>query len=414
MVLESAAPAPQELMRLARATLDREPHLEGASAEVSSFDAGRLAVGLNRKALHIDPRSALSWLDLARAYATLGLVEKATWAAERALYLAPDNRLVLRGFGRLLVESDDGERAHNLFLQASTLGTDPWIMSAEIATAPLAGRTSVSMRKANRLLEARDLSPFHMSELASAAGTALFETGHDRKAKRLIRQSLEQPTDNTLAQAEWLENQVANLGVTVDVSAAPFPFEARARLAVERQDWQEALDESHLWFHDESFSLDAAIFGTWVALTGLEEWDQAITIAHEGLRHHPDNSMLLNNLAFAQLNAGLMDDAYLALQRLTALALTDADRPVAMATSGLFEYRLGNIEEGRRLYEAAIRGARGSFASRVQALASAYRALEELRVDTPEAHSFVMLAREFARGLDYPDVRTVIARLPAE
>ena len=67
-----------------------------SSIESLYFDSTRNGVAKARTRVRRDPRNALAWIDLARAYAILGHEEKAISSISSALFLAPNHRHVLR------------------------------------------------------------------------------------------------------------------------------------------------------------------------------------------------------------------------------------------------------------------------------------------------------------------------------
>jgi tetratricopeptide (TPR) repeat protein len=387
-----------------------EEALQGALEAVPTRQLGREAVRDARMRLERDPRNVLAWADLARGYAILGQDELAGRAMRRALSLAPANRWLLRSAARLFVEAGEPDMAHDLLSKSSLAKLDPWIMSAEIATASKAQRKSTTAGRGKKLLQGESLGSFQGSELASAIGTLELEHGSVRRGKRFLRQSLVEPTDNAVAQAEWATERVGEIAESLPLEV-PFSFEARTLRFAEEGKWSDALFESHRWFHDEPFSPKAALFGSWVAETGLEDFDEAVTIADAGLEFHPGDVGLINNLVFALARQGNLERAEREFAVVDILGQPSDMQTVLTATQGLLLYRGGDADGGRLLYQRAMESARGPYADRVRATAALFMAEEELRLQTEEGKKFLEAALAAAASMPYSEIRDIANRL---
>ncbi len=192
--------------------------VEGEQTTVSTNNASfqqQLQRGIAevKRKLTTYPRDAMSWCNLALFYTSLGIHEKAERAMRAALALAPNNRFVLRSASRFYLHSGDRAKAHRLLADAGNVRADPWLLSAEIATAAAIGKTSRNIRTARKLLEAERQPPFHLSELASALGTLESCSGNQRAARPLIAYSLRDPAENSIAQAAWLHRNLGGVGL---------------------------------------------------------------------------------------------------------------------------------------------------------------------------------------------------------
>ena len=79
-----------------------------------------------RKRLTLEPRNALSWVDLALEHLVQGLPDKSRKSIAVALHLAPENRFVLRSASALFVEIDELDRALYVLEKSSRAKSDPW------------------------------------------------------------------------------------------------------------------------------------------------------------------------------------------------------------------------------------------------------------------------------------------------
>jgi tetratricopeptide (TPR) repeat protein len=373
----------------------RAPHLLGQSialrranssdtasldSEVNSLsvkETARADVARIRRIIKDQPRNAVARVDLALAHAILGNVSRAAREINTALALAPDNRFVLRSASRFFVHVDEPEKAHWILSISSRTQADPWLLSAELSTGQLAFGTSNNSRLARELLVSQRFSAHALSELASEVATGELLRGSDRKARKFFAQSLLEPNENAVAQAAWASDnkslQVSSHDLTVDRG-----YEARAITWAQNSRWKEATDESEKWQLDQPFDLRAAMFGSYYASMGAQDYERSLSIAGLGLSTHPTDPMLHNNAAFALANLGRTEEARTHLAFLPGQE--DEDFPVFLATEGLIAFRDGEEQRGRWAYRTAVEGLLKSFRRADAAAAALLWALEETRV----------------------------------
>ena len=331
-----------------------------------------------RMRLNAFPRNPVLWSDLAVAYILLGQNEKAKRAINISLALAPTNRFVIRTASRIYLHDGDGGRAHSILLRSPQLQSDPWLLSAEIATAQAAEVKSAWLKKGQKILVSSSLPPFHLSELASAVGTVIAKDGNTKAARKLVRSSLEVPTENATAQAAWLSRKIGHFEQLNATQADS--FEAKCWLARERQDWQYACQEAKHWQSDQPFSSRPAIFGSYVASSFLHDYKLAIQMAKAGLICNPEDFTLYNNCAFALAQLGQPEEAAEVLQNNVIFRdLPPRDQVVFLATTGMIFFRASDTENGRKFYMMAVDLAKKNQES-AEHIALAYFALEERRI----------------------------------
>ena len=303
-----------------------------------------------RSLLRSEPRDAVLWVDLARVYCALGLSSKAEKCMEVGLGLAPDNRFVLRCASRFWIHLDNPEKAHDIIVRSNRTKHDPWLLSAEIATGGAAGRNSRLLRSALRILAAREVAPAHLSELASAVATVELGTGLNKKVRKLFDLSLEEPTENSIAQAEWVSRRENSMAFDTRLVQRPDVHEAAARISFKDGEWKTAAEKCRFWHFDQPFSSRPAIFGSFISATALEDYVLSKDFAEAGLLGNPSDPTLRNNLAFALINLGNTDLGERELSKIDEGAATSEDRVVIKATRGLLKFRTGRPEVGRKLY----------------------------------------------------------------
>lgn len=354
-----------------------------------------------RERLRVHPINPVMWTNLALLFTVMGGRRKAQRAMRSALTLAPGNRFVVRAASRLFLHEGDRELAHHVLLSAPALKRDPWILASEIAVASTRKKTSEFIKLARKFLETERYSPFHLSELASALATLEAHAGNMKVARRHCRLSLTQPTENAIAQAAWLDrNSGGILSCHVAEAGELHSPEASAWFAARNGSWNSALDQAHQWQADQPFSSRPAILGSYIASTGLEDYDEAARIAERGLRSNWTDATLRNNLAFAHARAGKITEASQVLSQLKDSMIDARSRICLTATRGLIAFRSGNLVAGRELYRDAIEMAAGE--PLLRSIAKIYRAIEEVRVGSETAQVLRAEAIDVASGLPSP------------
>ncbi len=387
-------------------------HVSASPPQETKADIYR-RISVARRQLAEYPTNPVLWTNLALYYTILGLPIKADRSIRIALSLAPANRFVLRSAARFYLHHNRGPLAHRLLTQSPLVHTDPWIMAAEIAVAAANSRTSDRIKAARRRLEAEQFTPFHSSELASAIGTLELKDGNRKVGRRLLRQSLESPSENSIAQASWLVRQThlqpESLG-GVDTARSA---EANAWRTYANAEWTSSLSHAEGWLNDQPFSSRPAILASYIATLVLEDHAYSEAITRRGLVSNPDDFTLLNNLSFALIQQGQVDQAKVVLQSIQTGALSPESRITYDATWGLLYLRTGSAERGRRLYGAAIAAA-DRLGSERGATARIMLASEELRLDSPNVRQLVGEALTAARSTADPSIALLASKLERE
>ena len=237
--------------------------------------------------LRAAPRDSISWVDLSLAYVALGQQGRAKRCMAAALHLAANNRFTLRAASRLWIHLDDPERAHDVVLKSDLTPYDPWLLSAEIAIGDTVGKTSRFIKRARRMLSDRSFPSRHLSELASAIATLEQESGKIKRSRRLFNQSLENPTENSIAQAEWASTRDPGIRFERVHLEVKNTFEARSQVFYKDSDWSRATDECHAWQSDQPFSSRPGVFGSYVSAVVLEKYSDSKSFTDRGLVANP-------------------------------------------------------------------------------------------------------------------------------
>lgn len=331
-----------------------------------------------RQKVNREPRNPIAWVDMARHYTNLGLHQQAKLSLAKATALAPDHRFVIRSAARFFLHIGDPEHALALLRRASRLKSDPWLLAADIATSAIAKKTPKHTKAAKQLLEEDRFLPGQITELASALGTLELEHGSNKQSRKLFTQSLILPTENTVAQAEWVSKKLGTTIVEAKHLELAKTFEARAIGAYNNDRFSNAFDNAMAWLLDEPFSTKPAQFAAFVSSVALEDYESAVRVAKAGLSANPSNQGLRNSVVFALTLAGKLEEARQAFAEVNFQSASEYEKILLTATRGLLAYRLGDRITGNAAYNVAVEAATMAKLPAVHAAALAYWAREEI------------------------------------
>jgi tetratricopeptide (TPR) repeat protein len=270
------------------------------------------------------------------------------------------------------------------------------------------------------MLEDHNFSPRHTSELASALGTLEGDSPTARRpaVRRLIAKSLIDPTENSVAQAQW---HATNTGFARSFNNDPATrtalrgdhvFEASAWQSYIEGDFGAALQHAQRWFEDQPFSARPAFLASQIASLLCLDPKTAVLIAKQALVPNPDEFMLWNNLAYAHAVLGEINEARDAISHVEVVALDPLSKLYVTATNGAIAFRSGDSENGRKLYMQAMQefaeagGAHEDFD--LYALAFAHLAYEEAVAKSPDALQFYNVVAPLTKRVNRSDFREVV------
>jgi tetratricopeptide (TPR) repeat protein len=362
------------------------------------------------------PDNAIAWIDAALGYTVLGQKRLAERAVHIAILLEPQNRFVLRSAVRFYIHSEDLDRASKLVTSNEATLRDPWLMSAELALASAMKKYSNFFSAARRLAEDQSFRDYDRSELSIAIASLEVEASGSRKRiKKFFKQGLVDPTENAVAQAEWLAGKAAGLEpVQASAFQTPGTFEALANEKLASGKWDEAFANSYLWFQDQPFSARPAIFATFIGSTLIDEPDKVIKIGELARISNPDEATLLNNLAFTYANQNNVSKANNALQQALRHARTAEERVTVKATSGLIAFRQNDPILGEKLYLESIEMAqRDRELSRLENICKVYLAREKMHSFPEKRVESIGIMEESLRKTSSPVTQAIIRRVIA-
>lgn len=403
-ILHNRALAPPPLVSLAEqfAQQGRHGHPVQGEEKLSKL------VHVVRTRLNNEPRNAIQWAELSRLYILLGEGTRALKAMTVAAALGPNSRFVVRCAARLFLHAHDARKALSVIRNAAGAKKDPWLLAAEIAVASASRSPSLLARIGKVRNEDETLSRFERTELSSALATLELENGKSRIARQLFRGSMVSPNENSAAQVEWANRQIGGLEIgdraLVDI---PRSFEVNAQRSLVEGKWAAAIAHGADWLRDQPFSKRPAIFTSYVSSL-VEEYPRSIEILQESLRLNPNDSLLMNNLAFALASDNRADDAIEVLRTTDYEKETGISGITLAATHGLVSFRKGAPDLGRQLYRLAIERASRLGIQKYCLMADLYLAREEVLARTSVARIAVEQALTKASKSTDKDV-TVIA-----
>ncbi|HXB24941.1 MAG TPA: hypothetical protein VNV25_09445 [Gemmatimonadaceae bacterium] len=279
----------------------------------------------------------------------------------------------------MFLHRHEPDEAHALLQHSRATTEDPWLLAAEIALATVAGRLSRHIKLGRRMIESGRFSPFQTTELASAIATVDADAGKVKIAKQLFRMAMREPTENSVAQVQWVARKLGLLEFETSLLAVPRSFEANAWVASADRRWEDVLSATWEWLSDEPFAGRPAALGSVVAAVALNDPAQALRFVELALVANRTSADLLNNEVFALALDGQLDRAQLRHREIHESRLTDEDHVVYFANSGLLAFRSGDVMRARDEYDAAVTLARRQTDRKVEGCALAYWAAEEFR-----------------------------------
>ncbi len=369
-IIENSDKASQALINTANTIINKEGINNNIELDFSSIDDFKeksnfqfiyLKINKLKKRLIEDPHNPINWIELGRLYSILGQDNKAKKAVKNALFLAPSNRYILRTAVRFFAHISDFDFAYDFIRSVDVNKNDPWLLATEVSLATAMGRNSRNIKNAIKIIESDNHHPFNISELASSVATVELRNLNIKKSRQFFKRSLIRPNDNALAQAKWACSKKKNL-IHFDSSDFLIPnrFEALAIESYQKGQWDEAINFSLQWFLDLPFSKRPIMFGSEIASKNLKNHDLAVDIAKLGLISHPEDSQIINNIAYSLCILNKINEAEKFLNKVPkdTSKISDVSSICLIATKGLLNIRKGNIEEGRYQYLESMQSAK--------------------------------------------------------
>lgn len=382
-ILKNASHDSLLIRELADTFLNNEldSHASFSPADINNYD--RTCISILKHSVRTSPINPVAWSDLSLCYAMHGNLNRAKRAMTVAISLAPYNRFILRNAARFYLHIHDNERALNILRRSGLCVSDPWIASAEIAISEGLKMHSACLKQAKGIVSNDNLSHFARSEIAATLSTIEAKAGSRNKAKRLIKQTLEDPSENALAQIEWLALQL-NMQAPENI-IRPASFEAQTRHLLRNKRFSYSIDAAEKWIRYQPFSARPLVFATFLASVCLDDDRRAIQLADNAAPAAKHDPLILNNMAFAYARQNNINAATNHLSQIKASDVSQREALCIMATHGLIHFRSNNDIDGRELYRKSIIGYEALSDYRSAAIAAYFWACEEKRISSSES-----------------------------
>jgi len=396
-LLEQKNRAPESILILARSISTGVNEFTSIEQDINK------QVAHVRAQLRLQPRNAMLWSDLSRHYASIGDRRRALRSMQTARSLEPDHRWLLRTAARFLVHQEDPISAHKLLASHPRTRHDPWLIAAELACAQVANRAPKFWSQAKDILRFDRFSPSHVTELATAVAMFELEEGKRKHARKLVERALVAPTENTLAQVFWAqEDKHLPDGQQWNelVHRANAAFEAEYRLHMNDGNLLAARKSVGQWLEDEPFAARPCGELAFIASL-LDDYETTSAMSKKVLQldGHLPIGVELNSI-FMTLSAGKYKDPQ-EPQRIQdrLLKIIEEGRQElfhAVANLGLWEFRHGDAEFAVTLYQKSIEIAQKQHNHESAAMASVFASREAILAHHESAHAFLAQAHELA------------------
>lgn len=378
------------------------PRAEGAATYLGARGGIRFAlkdvkgaISDLRKATRLRP----DWVHVRSLLAQSELRLGRTGAAERhlreAVRIAPMNLASHEHLARLLVIQ---EKWHDVLTHVEAFW-DPEYAPFELAhAAGFAGLKLGEVRSARRWLESAVAKAETDEDSAIALnnlGVVYTRLNQTSKAAAAFEQSVaRQPTvvaqanraklfldEGQAAEAiEWVGERGLLEGGQVDVEIARTIAVALMQLGR----YEEAVSIAKRCLAAASADVDSFVLLSGLYADATEDYDAAISVALEGLTVSPRDPSLTNNLAYAQLLSGRVDQAAETLEALDESGLERELLVYVASTRGLLALWRGDLADGTKLYdEAASFAGRDSLRARVRSKRDLETARAMVRLGRP-------------------------------
>jgi tetratricopeptide (TPR) repeat protein len=364
-------------------------------SNIPDIDAVRKDIARLKKSVRNYLVNPIAWSNLSIGYATVGQNDKAKMAMNVSMNLAKNNRFVLRAASCCFTHLGEPDRGVAILHKTGLCAIDPWITSAEIAISEGSGLKSKCIGKAKDLIRNDNLTPFSRSELAVGLGTIEVKSGSIGQGKKILRHALIDPTENALAQVEWV-GRVYKIDFDDIIklrSEVPASYEATAVHAYYGKQFAESLEASKKWGRFQFLSSRPIIHSMFISSCMLNDDSGAIDIFNDAFPAQKDSPLAMNNYAFALARVGRTEEARDELYKGINEA-SSQEKLVISATEGLVCFREGHVEGGRILYDKAVKGFELLRDYRTAAIATYYWAAEEKRIKSQVAEEKIKEAKK--------------------
>jgi hypothetical protein len=226
----------------------------------------------------------------------------------------------------------------------------------------------------------------------------------------MLRETLRDPNENALAQAEWMA-KIIGMDIPYSKLSVSAPFEAQARHYYRLKQFSKSLSSTELWSKFQPFSSRPLILASFIASVCLNNDKKAIKIIEDSYPANRSSPILINNLIFALARSGKISKALDLVKIIDVNELSEHEKFVFSATKGLISFRLGKENFARELYLKAVSGFDSINDLSSAALATYFWAIEEKRIGSIHANSRIQDATKRIKNIGIFDIEDNLKKL---
>ncbi|HFQ5049240.1 TPA: tetratricopeptide repeat protein [Vibrio vulnificus] len=326
-------------------------HSQGYSTDPSHI---RLIIKKLKNNIANNPRDSWGWMDLGFYYSVLGELEKAEHHTSVARNLDSNNSFIARAYARYSIHSGKPELAEWHLRNNPYLKSDPMIFSAymSVCNSYDVGRYNVS--DARKLVNNWQGDLSRKSELLASIGTIEIKNGAINKGKKLINQALESPSENVISHVSWL-NHKHKINFNQDLSEN-VSLEKNVNDLYSRGSFKECRDTLIKMYNFQPYSSGSISDAAYLSIIALNDLDFVKSTSDNRIPKSHMEFSELNNLIVAKILSGELDTIYQDIEFLRKKVDSSDTRIVGTftATCGMLLLKMGEHDQGQRLYEDAI------------------------------------------------------------
>ena len=389
--------------------------LDSAISSVVDID---FEIRVLKNALGRQPKNPIAWMEIGRLYALKGQLKKANRAIENALILDKDNRFIVRSASRFYHHFVDTEKALFTIRNSEYYKNDPWLLSAEIAYSQILKRFSRMVKQGENIVKSNLTDKLSVTELTSALGTFEFIEGNSKAAKKYFQQTLIDPNDNSLAQVNWIAENMKGFNVDTLSYELPLAFEAKSIYYSEKGMFDESYSEAMRWHDDEPYSVRPIKVASYIQGFYYKDFNKSIELTERGLRTAPNDILLNNNLIYYLTRDGQLEravklfDSHLKKVIQNPQQYRPGEQIFCFATAGLMFYSQNMPDVGENFYLKAIDLARKERNFYFLALATIHYSREELLfADADKSDKILKQLKETCKNNQEQDVKFMLNEL---
>lgn len=308
-----------------------------------------------KKQVRLFENDPMSWMDLAFYYSVLNDKDKARRCATVSYNLSKKNPYICRSYSRFLVDDGRPEEALYILRKSGLLFDHPLFMSAYVAINDYYNLKINILSKAKKLIKSSRINPQYISDLLSSLATIEIESGSVKKGKELLKQSLISPTENSIAQASWL-NYKHGINTSRNEQANIFSIESSATNYYMQKKFKECSEVLLDLYSFQPINDGALVDFGYISIMGANNPEIVSQVSENRIPIERMTFGELNNLVVSKMliknYSNLERDIKYLRSKVNTKNINDA--ALYSATAGMYMFSIGAIDEGLNLYKEAI------------------------------------------------------------